>query len=398
MKTFVKLKCGITIAIFLNLIFTSCVSINSNRVRFDTVLNNRILSFNTKDSGCSEAYENRLKVLISESIQIGSTCLVKIGGDRKSDAQALEKLISTQDINLRCNNELDPENIAFANSKEFPGMSINTNFLSASELTELKPVFFHESLHWLNYKHYDGVDVPYLAEACCFEVEGMAKNQSKALACSMLNLKSEAWTTPSYNENLTTVLSNFGRGFIGLRTAWNASIYLNRHKSSKNAYLSVLYASLKALNRGFYESKYTQSNDLLWIKTENPTYGVIVGNIVQQNSDGGLKRDASAYIKSLQNRFFIENKHDKTVKLDFFYSLSQSLSGLLTANSAVIVEGWEKLSLMAYEVCPKLSKQEQSAIENILAATHLAVFDLKNELPVYILKQWRKPCGLKSGM
>lgn len=391
MKSHVRLL--ITISIQLSL--TSCVSKPSND-RFNSDQKNGTLSIQINASECSLAIESKFKLLFQESMQMGISCLMKMGDDRKSDALALMKLVSEKAINLRCGKGAGSENIAIAVAKKFPGISIDPNHLSDLESSELKPVFFHESLHWLSYKHFDGIDLPYLAEACCFEYAGIAKNQSKQLACSMLDLRSEAWLTPDYNEKLTTVLSNFGRGFIGLRTAWNAAFYSSKNNSSKDAALRVLYASLKALNRGFYEPNSDQSTDLIWKKTENPTYGIIFGTIIQQASTPDLQRAAIKYVRALRNRFFSENKHNNSLKIDFFSSVSQSLEGLLLANPATIIKGWNKLSRLAHEVCPQLTKEERFALGNILAATYLDVFDLKGKLPANLLASWGKPCEFKA--
>jgi hypothetical protein len=191
-------------------------------------------------SGCSEypwGGLSGIKEDLEQSLKTGLSCLLKY---RPQDAERLRKILfsSIKQPKIVCgqsneqvsrNQTSIPKTIregTYAHTTgqldpDFPLLVFN---LAPSQSKEAnQSTFFHEMIHWLDYVHYQNVDVTYLAETCCFH-----SGEIQEKACQLLETESD-WLSEAYQVGFYQVM--FKRNpEIALETAWEATKHLSGNR------------------------------------------------------------------------------------------------------------------------------------------------------------------------
>lgn len=210
---------------------------------------------NVQVIGC-EKYLGGIELFLTDlrkTIKDGLSCLSVLGTERKKDAAQLAALfderIEQRKVSLYCGeageetgqdgfikNEISDNHAGLSfspDSMDFPGFHINVGSLSLfSSYKERRGLLLHEMLHWLGYKHSLTLDLPYIAEACCF-------SRNPEQACQLLR-ESPDFQSPSYLERFALVGKQLGISEkIAVRAGMEAAI------SKKDGLL--LFATIKPL-------------------------------------------------------------------------------------------------------------------------------------------------------
>lgn len=377
----------IVIIFLLSIMACLFISCSRNKIK-DSTYNIKDEQFKIHTIGCTENDSSRLKKLYYNSYSKGITCLLNQGQDRQDDADNLSKLVQAKDVHIVCEKDASDGDSAHAitntASPYFPGLELNMKYLNLKNSKNLG-MFFHESIHWLGYKHFEGIDVSYLAESCCFN-----KNANKNSACILFNLNKEEWLTTNYIESFTKIMSDRGYAFIALRTAWNAAV----EKKGPLLEGGLIFA-LKGLNNS-YDEEYLENNVMINSCTGLlPINTLIYSTALAKSSDSIVKKAAESYEKLIIQKCFSEKRIQNPKKIFFLKSIGKILAGILYKDIDLINKTWNSVSIKQTEICSNFSLDEKMAIGDILQSTHISLFDLHHEnskLTETILNNWMKIC------
>ncbi len=273
----------------------------------------------------------KLEALARKSLAEGLSCLSTYG--RSEDVNNLLR-ITNKPVTLSCH-QMDSDVVAKASAmddKNFPGIELNPETYF-DDVQVPAGAIFHEALHWLGYRHFLGVDVPYLAEVCCFE----KNNDLQKLACKMLADKQILWTDPEYIRNFTKVLKEYGLARVGLRTAWKATKKLNGKFSNELISFIFVHASLPQLSSKF-------------------------------------KTEAEQFLSEKRSSCFISKKNPK---LEFAKSFGDAVAGVLQSDSHQVDQAWQKLESVSPQVCKSMSKDEKQQLSNAAQIIALRLLEMR---------------------
>lgn len=355
--------------IFFFYFLVSCAAVtkqsSSSETSQDRVPNFRLI-------GCKPEklhHIHKLKALVSESLRLGIQCLNNHA--RKQDAEELTALISDRPISLSCAPK-EQNIIARAltrRDENFPGIELNPeDYLKQ----EGPATILHESLHWLGYSHFSDIDIPYLAEMCCFD----NIHESQNLACTLLSNKNLKWTDEEYIKKFTSALKENDSGQIGIRTAWNAT------KSLKNKSSDLIYLSARELSQKTVSGQY--SNSFISIVFMQAT-------LPQLSKKREL--EAQEILKSTIKRYYLPTEQEK---VSFSLTLGDVISGILQNKKSKVEEAWEHLKSFRPKVCLSLSNSEKDQLFSLSKITAVGLFDVQPRLNPEILIGWENICQFEK--
>ncbi|MBI3554723.1 MAG: hypothetical protein HY074_00495 [Deltaproteobacteria bacterium] len=145
-----------------------------------------------------------------------------------------------------------------------PRIEVNeVNLYAQGARADRSRVLFHETLHWLGYKHSEGVDATYLIEQCCF-----AKSDA---ACSLLRDSDSSrvprmgWTSTEYLKRYTEIMLKEGKPMVAMQTAFAGLLSADAPvDGSKKLVAEGLYATaLAATGRDTPDRRFVGAGEYL---------------------------------------------------------------------------------------------------------------------------------------
>jgi hypothetical protein len=309
------------------------------------------------------AKSEQLEFYLKKSLKDGLRCLEKFQSFSQ-DVFVLKNIIANHQINILCDDnlkELARANIKEAISRSNYEIQIDNN---ASEVTNeqyKEGVFFHETLHFLGYKHFENYDLPYIAEYCCFH--------NNTEACQLLNTPKDQWQTQDYMNSFTKIMNLNKRGFIAAKTALNLE-FQNQDKSDHTF--------------GKYLLSYINTNNFEKLKCGS--YREIEYIIFSSF----LNRD-------LANDTYLKDCKMEMEKIKFLNEFGVILRRLIGQDEHGIKTHWKNISAKEMKICQNLTKNEKLDLNLILKDFHIYFFDLRDKyklnIPQDLLVHWGETCS-----
>ncbi|MBN23158.1 MAG: hypothetical protein CL678_17870 [Bdellovibrionaceae bacterium] len=204
-------------------------------------------------SGCRDPEIGipELRKDIRRSRYRGSKCLRRYGWNEQ--AEALKNIWNHKQVKFKCDIPggsvrlkkagMYPVGISHTvkaistskNDPDFPAVLLNSKDYLFRSWRIKQSRIFHESIHWLGYKHFDQFDLPLFAQACCFGVEDRETTQ---LACEFLSQKEKNIDIESekYLSTLTLLLieKNIKFSDFLLKYFWKVHTYKKQKINKKD--------------------------------------------------------------------------------------------------------------------------------------------------------------------
>lgn len=347
--------------------------------------------------GCNEEWTEKLKTSVSKSHEKIIQCLQ--ANKRDADAAAFKTLLSQKNISLLCESSSKNQMVSaeYPGAKNFPGLKFNTTKIDKVEKNaKLDNGIFHESIHWLGYKHYQDVDLSYIAETCCLDHSDTRLNKLAKQSCELFKYQKNDWQKPQYITELTRSLTPFGRGFVGVHTSISAAAQIGRNSANIKLIYPVLFAPLEEVNSSLLGSKMSRAEIAKHADSNSIVYALILNRLVSKSSDEKLLRRSVALSRTLARRFYA--KSADLEKLQYFLNVAEVIEAVIVKNPETLTEAWGKLKSRSEYMCRDLKKFESDSIEDLLGYASPYLFDLKNQIPpgdfYEMATYWDNPCDL----
>lgn len=339
---------------------------------------NRVpLGFNTRAVDCTD-YHGNLEMFVldlSRAIESGIGCLAKQGETGKRDAARLlalfDERIKQRPVTIFCAKPGSRVGTGFTKQvlreevaglafdtdfPDFPGFVINTDSsITKSGYQERRSLLLHEMLHWLDYRHSETFDMPYIATACCFN-----KNPEKA--CSLLK-DAPHFDSEEYLERFAEVSV---QSSVAIEVPIRAGIAAAKRKKSG----TPIMATIKPLFSSEFQPflGYMLARTSYW--ATEPEKRELVDNMrIKQ----GLYQDKHRRFADLMGQLAGRSILSDNEGTHYLWSLIRTEADNSTCNS--------------------LSSEERDDLASFIRATTLDILQAET-IPVNDLSSWTNLCGL----
>ncbi len=245
---------------------------------------------------------------------------------------------------------------------DFPGLMLNIK--SKADFAEFKSTLFHELLHLLGYTHSDAVDVPYLAEACCFSKTAASKD-----ACGILGdppLTPQKTTDTAYQRRIARILIEMRQPFIAIQSAWQAT--LNAPSETADRPTTPLMAvALKLLETPSDRSK-------------------IYLMMAYAGAAATLPSSQKSTMAQVAEFPLPQVQHSVT------RPLGEALGALLRRDTAEFLKLWPAANATRRAYCQNASANEKIDFQRITEKMKVIFPGAEIELPPQVLSQLSRPC------
>jgi hypothetical protein len=220
---------------------------------------------------------------------------------------------------------------------------------------------FHEMLHWLNYKHNEGVDITYLTTVCCFNpTEYEYQRDARQSACGLLGRNLD-WTGAEYQRLFARIMALDSRPQIALNSgysAMHAAPLLIPHPPDHHNAIGLYEATKVLMNedrRLWQERNRTEGRPLL---------GVILGQAalinLQHEPGYPMIQDFHEHILSA----YPENNAELRKIRELGTTFGKLLNATMNGQGATFKAAWHYFTEAQAQACPLLNANEKQQLRD----------------------------------
>lgn len=289
----------------------------------------------------------KLQRFAQDSVTKGLKCLDQYSLHK--ELNDLYNLLFKKEYNIVCKESLN-DNMAIAinekNAPHYPGIEIDvSDFFDQSPQSTI----FHETIHLLSYNHFNGFDIAYITQFCCFD------NPAQSDSCEILKSK-PIWTSETYIKKLTTILSKNDLEKVAIRTAWEAS---QKNNFKLNSLINI--AAKQVLN-----SKQEKGHPNKTLASVFQMASCQLNRIECENKDYFVSEYSNTKLDSMLNK-----------KVALFKLSSELVKGILNNNPSEIDLKWSQISALGPTICDQLEISLKKQLRSIVEITATSIFDMK---------------------